>query len=93
MKKIAEAKGCTVAQVAIAWLLHQEAVTSVIVGAKRPEQLRDNLGAVDVALDAEELAALDAVSRLAPEYPGWMTERQATYRYVDSMPPPRPVKS
>ena len=93
MKKIAEAKGCTVAQVAIAWLLHQKAVTSVIIGAKRPEQLRDNLGAVDVALGEEDLAALDAVSKLPSEYPGWMTERQATYRYVDAMPPPRPVKS
>jgi len=91
MKKIAEAKGYTVAQIAIAWLLHQEAVTSVIVGAKRPEQLQDNLGAIDVTLDHEELAALDAVSRPTPEYPGWMTERQATYRYVDAMPPPRPV--
>jgi aryl-alcohol dehydrogenase-like predicted oxidoreductase len=90
MKKIAEAKGCTVPQVAIAWLLHQSVVTSVIVGAKRPDQLRDNLGAVDVALGADDLAALDAVSRLTPEYPGWMTERQATYRFVDAMPPPRP---
>jgi aryl-alcohol dehydrogenase-like predicted oxidoreductase len=91
MKKIAEAKGCTVAQVAIAWLLHQKAVTSVIVGAKRPEQLQDNLGAVDVALGEDDLAALDAVSRLTSEYPGWMTERQATYRFVDSIAPPRPV--
>jgi aryl-alcohol dehydrogenase-like predicted oxidoreductase len=93
MKKIAAAKGCTVPQVAIAWLLHQPVVTSVIIGAKRLDQLNDNLGAVDVSLDAEDLAALDAVSRLAPEYPGWMTERQATYRHTDSMPPPRPVKS
>ncbi|MBV9883662.1 MAG: aldo/keto reductase, partial [Sphingomonadaceae bacterium] len=93
MKKIADAKGCTVAQVALAWLLHQPAVTSVIIGAKRLDQLNDNLGAVDVALDADDLAALDAVSKLPPEYPGWMTERQATYRYTNSMPPPRPVKS
>ena len=93
MKKIADAKGATVAQIALAWLLHQQAVTSVIIGAKRPEQLADNLGAVDVQLDAGELAALDAVSKLPPEYPGWMTERQATYRFVDSMPPPRAAKS
>ena len=46
-------QGCTVAQVALAWLLHQRVVTSVIIGAKRPEQLQDNLGAVDVALDAD----------------------------------------
>ena len=93
MKRIAKAKDCTVPQVAIAWLLHQEVVTSVIIGAKRPDQLQDNLGAVDVALDAKDLAALDAVSKLPPEYPGWMTERQATYRFADGMPPARPAKS
>jgi hypothetical protein len=41
-------------------------------------------------LSADDLAALDAVSKLTPEYPGWMTERQATYRFVDAGPPPRP---
>ena len=86
LRRIAAAKGATVAQVAIAWLLHQKAVSSVIVGAKRPEQLVDNLGAADLALDAEDLAALDEVSRLAPEYPGWMIDRQSTYR---SLSPPR----
>ena len=86
LRRIAAAKAATVAQVAIAWLLHQKAVSSVIVGAKRPEQLADNLGAADVALAAEDLAALDEVSRLAPEYPGWMIERQRTYRPLS---PPR----
>jgi aryl-alcohol dehydrogenase-like predicted oxidoreductase len=80
MRTIAEAKGASVAQVALAWLLHQPVVTSVIVGAKRVEQLADNLGAVDVALSADELAALDAVTALPAEYPGWMLERQSRYR-------------
>jgi aryl-alcohol dehydrogenase-like predicted oxidoreductase len=88
MRGLAEAKGASVAQIALAWLLHQQAVTSVIIGAKRAEQLADNLGAVDVRFTDEELAALDAVSKLPAEYPGWMTERQATYRYVEAMPPP-----
>lgn len=79
-REIAAAKGATVAQVAIAWLLHQRAVSSVIIGAKRIDQLEDNLGAVDVALTAEDLAALDQVSRLPAEYPGWMIERQSGYR-------------
>jgi diketogulonate reductase-like aldo/keto reductase len=48
----------------------------VIVGAKRPEQLSDNLAATEVDLTSEELIALDAVSKLASEYPGWMQERQ-----------------
>ncbi|AJK50854.1 aldo/keto reductase [Burkholderia plantarii] len=72
MRGIAEAHGASVAQIALAWLLHQKAVSSVIVGAKRMDQLDDNLGAVDVALDAGELDAIDAVSRLPTEYPGWM---------------------
>ncbi|ARN81342.1 aldo/keto reductase [Methylocystis bryophila] len=80
MRAIAEAKGASVAQIALAWLLHQDVVTSVIVGAKRVEQLQENIGATQVALDASELAALDAVSRLPAEYPGWMLERQGAYR-------------
>ena len=80
MRPIAEAHGVSVAQVAIAWLLHQPAVTSVIVGAKRVEQLTDNIAATKVALSAEELASLDASSRLPEEYPGWMLERQGEYR-------------
>ncbi|RWR34593.1 aldo/keto reductase [Sinirhodobacter populi] len=80
MRGIAEAKGCTVAQVALAWLLHQPVVTSVIVGAKRVEQLQDNIRSTEVALSADDLAELDAVTKLPPEYPGWMLERQAQYR-------------
>lgn len=80
MRPIAEARGVSVAQVALAWLLHQPHVTSVIVGAKRTEQLADNIGAAAFELTADELAALDAVSRLPPEYPGWMIERQGEYR-------------
>ena len=80
MRPIAKAHGVSVAQVALAWLLHQPQVTSVIVGAKRPDQLADNLAATRLTLGADDLAALDAVSRLPPEYPGWMFERQGEYR-------------
>jgi aryl-alcohol dehydrogenase-like predicted oxidoreductase len=76
MQPIAEARGISVARVALAWLLHQRVVTSVIVGAKRPEQLQDNLAATEVDLTSDELTSLDAVSKLASEYPGWMQERQ-----------------
>ncbi len=72
LRPMAEQKGVSVAQLALAWLLHQPAVTSVILGAKRLDQLNDNLGAADVTFTAEELAALDEVSRLPAEYPGWM---------------------
>src|SRR5580704_11229867 len=72
MQSVADRRGATVAQVALAWLLHQPSVTSVIIGAKKESQLKDNLGAVDLKLDAEDLAKLDGVSQLTPEYPGWM---------------------
>jgi len=80
MRPIAQAHGATVAQVALAWLLHQPQVTSVIIGAKRPEQLADNLGAARLLLSAEELKLIDAASALPAEYPGWMFERQGEYR-------------
>jgi len=72
IRPIAKDKGVSVAQVALAWLLHQPAVTSVIIGAKRDEQLLDNLAATKVSLSSEELARLSEISRLPAEYPGWM---------------------
>ena len=80
MRAIAQEKGASVAQIALAWLLHQDVVTSVIVGAKRVEQLEDNIGATRVTLSPTDLAALDVVTKMPPEYPGWMLERQGAYR-------------
>ena len=80
MREIAESKGTTVARIALAWLLCQPVVTSVIIGAKRVDQLEDNLGAVHVKLTPEELKTLDEVSRLPEEYPGWMLARQGGNR-------------
>ena len=76
MREIGDGMGVSVARIALAWLLHQKHVMSVIVGAKSVEQLDDNLAAVDVVLTPEHLERLDAVSALPPEYPGWMIERQ-----------------
>jgi len=76
MTPLAEARGVSVAQIALAWLLHKDAVSTVIIGAKRPDQLAENIAASDVELTADELARLDAASALVPEYPGWMFERQ-----------------
>ena len=70
--RLAESKGKTVAQLAIAWLLHQPGVASVLLGATRVGQLDDTLGATGVTFTADELAALDAASKLPVEYPGWM---------------------
>ncbi len=80
MRKIADARSCTVAQVALAWLLHQPQVTTIIIGAKRPDQLDDNLAAVDIELSADELVTLDEVSALPIEYPAWMFARQGEVR-------------
>lgn len=80
MRTIADAKRVSVAQIALAWLLHQRVVTTVIVGAKKVEQLDDNIAATGVELSAEELATLDTVSRLPAEYPAWMFARQGDAR-------------
>jgi len=80
LQAVAGRRNATVAQVALAWLLHQAGVTSVIIGAKKLSQLKDNLGSVDVKLDADNLKQLDEVSRLAPEYPGWMLGTQGSDR-------------
>ena len=80
MRSIAQPKGVSVARIALAWLLHQSVVTSVIIGAKRIDQLDDNIAATQVTLTNEELAALDQVSALPSEYPAWMLARQGEYR-------------
>ncbi|MEP6609232.1 MAG: aldo/keto reductase [Burkholderiaceae bacterium] len=80
MRPMAQARGVSVAQIALAWLLRQPQVTSVIIGAKRSEQLADNIAATRVELSNDDLQSLDEVSRLPSEYPGWMFERQGQYR-------------
>jgi aryl-alcohol dehydrogenase-like predicted oxidoreductase len=75
MQEIAKLRNVSVAQVALSWVLHQPAVSTIIIGAKNPQQLEDNLKSIDLSLDADELQKLNAVSKLTPEYPGWMIER------------------
>jgi aryl-alcohol dehydrogenase-like predicted oxidoreductase len=76
MRTVADSMGVSVARIALAWLLSRPFVTSVIVGAKTPEQLSDNLAATDTTLCPDDIAALDTVSALPPEYPGWMLDWQ-----------------
>jgi len=80
MREVAEKHGASVAEVALAFILAKPFVTSVIIGAKWVEQLEENLKAVQLKLDADDMAKLDAVSALPPEYPGWMVERQGAAR-------------
>jgi aryl-alcohol dehydrogenase-like predicted oxidoreductase len=80
LEPMAKEKGVSVAQLALAWLLHQSAVTTVIIGANTPEQLEDNLNSTKVSFTPAELEQIDAVSKLPAEYPGWMLERQGADR-------------
>lgn len=80
MREIAKPHEVSVARVALAYVLAKPWVTSVIFGAKTLEQLDDNLQAPSLVLSADELAALDAVSALPAEYPGWMLARQGGTR-------------
>src|SRR5271169_2305325 len=80
MAPIAKAHDASVARVALAWLLQRKGVMSVIIGAKTIQQLDDNIAAAKLELSAGEIAELDRVSALNPEYPGWMIARQSDQR-------------
>ena len=80
MRPIAEAHGASIARVSLAWLLHQPRVTSVILGAKRSDQLADNIASTEIKLSTAELEQIDKVSKLPAEYPGWMLDLQGTRR-------------
>jgi aryl-alcohol dehydrogenase-like predicted oxidoreductase len=84
IRPIAERHGVSVARVALAWLLHQKSVMSVIVGAKTAEQLADNIAAAQLTLSAEDLAVLETASALTPEYPRWMVDRQNAGRVPEA---------
>jgi aryl-alcohol dehydrogenase-like predicted oxidoreductase len=80
MRPMAASRKVSVAQIALAWLLSKPFVTTVIIGAKSMEQLRDNVASTRVRLDEAELKLLDEVSALPPEYPGWMLAFQGQAR-------------
>ena len=83
LRPIAAAHNTGVATVALAWVLAKPFVTSVIIGAKRLDQLAQNLAAAELQLSAEELQKLDDASALPPEYPGWMVPFQNMNRLAD----------
>ncbi len=84
MREVAKAHQVSVARIALAWLLAKPHVMSVIIGARTEEQLADNLAAAALALSAEDIARLDEVSKLAPEYPAW----SMSFKSVDRRPAP-----
>jgi len=80
MREIGNTRGVSVARVALAYVLAKPFVTTVVIGAKTMEQLDDNLEAARLALTPDEMKALDDVSALPSEYPGWMLARQGAER-------------
>lgn len=71
LEEVAKQAGKSVAQVALNWLSTRPTVSSIIIGARNEEQLRQNLEAVDWTLSPEQVAALDAASARTPAYPYW----------------------
>src|SRR5450755_3503085 len=80
MAPIAKAHGCSPARLSLAWLLAKPEGTSVIIGARRLDQVQDNLAAVELTLTQDELRQMDEVSALPPEYPGWVLPFQGADR-------------
>ncbi|MGH8025602.1 MAG: aldo/keto reductase [Pseudoxanthomonas sp.] len=84
MDEVAEKTGKSIPQIALNWLLQRPTVSTVLIGARNEEQLRQNLGAVGWNLSAEQVAKLDAASAVTPPYPyypywrGQFSERNPT---------------
>jgi aryl-alcohol dehydrogenase-like predicted oxidoreductase len=82
--EIAEARGVSAAQVALAWTLGRPGIATVVVGARTEEQLADNLGAADLTLEDDERARLDEVSAPRLMYPYWHQAKSASERLSDA---------
>ena len=80
LRPMASSRQVSVAQIALAWLLAKPFVTSVIIGAKSMDRLRDNVASTRVRLDDAEMKQLDEISALPPEYPEWMIAYQGQAR-------------
>lgn len=87
LDEVAKETGKTVPQVALNWLLQRPTISTVIMGARNQEQLKQNLGAAGWNLTLAQVAKLDAASDVPPVYPYWH-QRQ----FAERNPPPVPVK-
>ena len=85
LSPMAKQKNVSIAQLALAWLLHQPVVSSIIIGATKLHQLEDNLKAVDVTFTTDELNLLHEVSKLPVEYPANVLEIMTMDRSVESI--------
>ncbi len=82
--EIGEVRGVSAAQIALAWLLTRPGVSSLVVGGRNEAQFLDNFGAVSLRLTAEEMARLNAVSRVPLIYPYWHQRNFATDRFCEA---------
>jgi aryl-alcohol dehydrogenase-like predicted oxidoreductase len=82
--EVAKETGKTVSQIALNWLLQRPTVATLIIGARNEAQLRENLGATGWSLSKEQIAGLDAASKVTLPYPYW--HQRATF--TDRNPPP-----
>ena len=85
MTRIGNNHNASAARVALAWMLTKPGVTSIIIGAKKQDQLIDNIESTSLKLSDQELGELEAISALTPEYPAWMVNRQMTGRYPEGI--------
>ena len=81
LQDIAATKNVAVPQIALRWLLEQETIDSVLLGATNENQLLHNVGATEITLTEEEMQRLNAVSAIATPYPNWMVDFQAGDRF------------
>ncbi|MEM8508839.1 MAG: aldo/keto reductase [Bacteroidota bacterium] len=85
LRAVAATKNASVPQIALRWLLEQETIDSVLVGAKSKNQLLDNIACTEIALSEEELQQLSAVSAITTPYPNWMVDFQAGDRFPNEI--------
>jgi aryl-alcohol dehydrogenase-like predicted oxidoreductase len=76
VKSVAKQTGRSMAQVALAWLLHRTVPVIPIIGARKVSQLQGNLASLDLELSAEQLKSLDEASRIEPEFPLSIYDRE-----------------
>jgi aryl-alcohol dehydrogenase-like predicted oxidoreductase len=86
LEELTHETGKTIPQIAINWLLQRPSVSTVVIGARNEEQLRQNLGAVGWSLTPEQMQRLDSASAVTPAYPYWPYYRQAGFARIN--PPP-----
>jgi aryl-alcohol dehydrogenase-like predicted oxidoreductase len=86
LEELTHETGKTIPQIAINWLLQRPSVSTVVIGARNEEQLRQNLGAVGWSLTPEQMQRLDRASAVTPAYPYWPYYRQAGFARIN--PPP-----